>query len=363
MDFAERIAELSKKVKTIGEALATEEATKNALVMPFIAALGYDVFNPAEVVPEFSAPIGEYKDARVDYAILSDGKPIILIECKAFGAALDSRQCNQLQLYFHGTEAPIAVLTDGNRYMFFSDLDAANKMDSKPYMDFTLSDMDETLVPELRKLAKGRFDKEACLSAANELKYNREFRRILGEQLENPHDDFVRFFISQAYDGQITQKVRERFTPVLLAAIDQFINDRINARLKNAMLQPEATEPAAPTPAVVPEQPAPSGKNGVVTTEEEKEGYYLVKSILMGVVDLDRVKMQDWQAYCNIVLDTRRKPLLRMHFNDKPWKIGLFDGDNNDDRVEIEKLEDILPYADRIRATAIKYDEASSAKK
>ena len=69
MDFSERIAELSKKVKNLGDSLKTEEATKNALVMPFIAALGYDVFNPAEVVPEFSAPIGEYKDARVDYAI------------------------------------------------------------------------------------------------------------------------------------------------------------------------------------------------------------------------------------------------------------------------------------------------------
>lgn len=360
MDFSERIAELSKKVKSVGDTLITEEATKNALVMPFIAALGYDVFNPSEVVPEFSAAIGEYKDARVDYAILSDGKPIILIECKAMGVALDSKQCNQLQLYFHGTEAPIAVLTDGNRYMFFSDLDAANKMDSKPYMDFTLSDMDDALVPELRKLAKGRFDKEVCLSAANELKYNREFRRILGEQLEKPHDDFVRFFISQAYEGPITQKVRERFTPVLLAAIDQFINDKINARLKNAMLQkPEVVEPAPVTATEEIEQPAQTSKNGVVTTEEEKEGFYLVKSILMGVVDLDRVKIQDWQAYCNIVLDSRRKPLLRMHFNNKPWFIGLFDGDNNDDKVEIEKLEDILPYADRIRATAVQYDDAS----
>ena len=73
MDFSEKIAELSKKVKNLGDGLKSEEATKNALVMPFIAALGYDVFNPSEVVPEFSAPIGEYKDARVDYAILSGG--------------------------------------------------------------------------------------------------------------------------------------------------------------------------------------------------------------------------------------------------------------------------------------------------
>ena len=197
MDFSERIAELSKKVKNLGDSLKTEEATKNALVMPFIAALGYDVFNPAEVVPEFSAPIGEYKDARVDYAILVDGKPILLLECKALGTSLDMKHCNQLQLYFHGTEAPIAILTDGNRYRFYSDLETANKMDSKPYMEFVLDDMDEMLLPELRKLAKGKFDRDACMSAANELKYNREFKRLMSEQMEKPHEDFARFFIGR----------------------------------------------------------------------------------------------------------------------------------------------------------------------
>ena len=232
MDFSERIAELSKKVKNLGDSLKTEEATKNALVMPFIAALGYDVFNPAEVVPEFSAPIGEYKDARVDYAILVDGKPILLLECKALGTSLDMKHCNQLQLYFHGTEAPIAILTDGNRYRFYSDLETANKMDSKPYMEFVLDDMDEMLLPELRKLAKGKFDRDACMSAANELKYNREFKRLMSEQMEKPHEDFARFFIGQTYDGRITQNVLDRFTPILTAALDQFINDRINDRLK-----------------------------------------------------------------------------------------------------------------------------------
>lgn len=361
MDFAERIAELTKKVRMVGDSLATEEASKNALVMPFIAALGYDVFNPSEVVPEFSAPIGEYKDARVDYAILSEGKPIILIECKAFGTTLDTKQCNQLQLYFHGTDAPIAILTDGNRYLFFSDLEQTNRMDSKPYMDFTLTDMDEALVPELRKLAKGRFNKDECLSAANELKYNREFKRILAEQMEKPDDDFIRFFISRTFEGSITQKVRERFTPILITAMEQFVNERINARLKSAIIpqQVEEKKEEAAAPEAGDDQDA---GGGVVTTEEEKEGYYLVKSLLVGVVDTERVRLQDWQAYCNVVLDTRKKPLLRMHFNKRPWKIGLFDGDNRDDRVEIEKLEDILPYADRIRATALQYDEAARRK-
>lgn len=201
-------------------------------------------------------------------------------------------------------------------------------MDAKPYMEFTLADMDEALIPELRKLAKGKFDRDACLSAANELKYNREFKRILAEQMENPHEDFARFFIRQAYDGMITQQVRDRFTPVLVAAMNQFINDRINERLK-----------------------------------EEIEAWYIIKSLLVGVVDSERVTMRDAQSYCAILLDdNNRKPLCRLHFNGKQWRVGLFDGDKRDDRINIDKLDDILLLGDRIRATAIQYDSAKKAK-
>lgn len=355
MDFSEKIAELSKKVKNLGDGLKSEEATKNALVMPFIAALGYDVFNPSEVVPEFSAPIGEYKDARVDYAILSGGKPIILLECKTLGACLDSRQCNQLQIYFHGTEAPIAVLTDGNRYKFYSDLEAANKMDTKPYMEFSLDDMDETLLPELRKLAKGKFDRDACMSAANELKYNREFKRIMAEQMENPHEDFIRFFLAQTYDGKITQNIRERFTPILVAALEQFINDRINIRLKNAMTQQKTEVSEAPAEELPEAKPEESR---IITTEEEKEAYYLIKSLMVGTIDPSRVAIRDAMNYCSILLDDNRlKPICRLYFNGKQWRIGMFDGENKDAKEDIEKLDDIISFTDRLRATVLKYDQ------
>ncbi len=48
--------------------LTTEEATKHALVLPFIQALGYDVFNPMEVVPEYTADFGLKQGEKVDYA-------------------------------------------------------------------------------------------------------------------------------------------------------------------------------------------------------------------------------------------------------------------------------------------------------
>ncbi len=54
--------------------------------MPFINALGYNVFNPREVMPEFIADIGIKKGEKIDYAIFQDGVPIMFFECKWSGA-------------------------------------------------------------------------------------------------------------------------------------------------------------------------------------------------------------------------------------------------------------------------------------
>lgn len=252
MDFQEEINALGRKCQMFSGKLETEEATKNTLVMPFIKMLGYDPFDPTEVIPEYSAPIGDYKDARVDYALIRDGKPVIIIECKTFGAALDAGKCNQLKLYFHGTEAKVAILTDGNHYLFFSDLEEPNKMDSKPYMEFILNKPDTALTPELKKLTKDVFSVEDAMSSAVILKYTREFKRIMGEQLKQPDEEFVRFFLHQCYDGKITASVKDRFTGILKDALDLFIRDKINERFQSAIadnkpdLAVEDTKPTVP---------------------------------------------------------------------------------------------------------------------
>lgn len=83
MEFQERLAALATKVRDQSEQIETEEAAKNAFVMPFISRiLGYDVFNPQEVIPEFTADVGVKRGEKVDYAISHDGDIQILIECK-----------------------------------------------------------------------------------------------------------------------------------------------------------------------------------------------------------------------------------------------------------------------------------------
>lgn len=359
MDFAEEIASLGKKSQQFGERFKpeqiNEELTKNALIMPFIRALGYDIFDPMEVVPEFSAAIGEYKDARVDYAILRDGKPIIIVECKAYGSELDAKKCNQLMLYFHGTEAKVAILTDGNRYQFYSDLEEDNKMDSRPYMEFSLEKLDTSLIPELQKLTKGKFNIEEAMSSANVLKYTREFKRIMAAQLAKPEDDFLTFFLRQCYDGKITQNVKERFTPILKDAINAFIKDRINDRLQNALDQEQIKaeqEQKAQEEAAKQAQEEASSKDAIITTDDEKEGYFIVKSMLIGAgFDGNDILLRDHKLFCNICFQRPHNVLVRMRFNNKPYKIAFIENNNGgkkEERFDINKVDDIFTYKDRI---------------
>lgn len=126
--------------------------------MPFLAALGYNVFDPTEGTPELNADIGVKKGEKVDYAILRDGKPILLIECKHHAADLGKVHASQLYRYFSVTESRFGLLTNGIVYWFYTDLEALNKMDSKPCFEFNLLDFREQDAEELKKLSKSADD-------------------------------------------------------------------------------------------------------------------------------------------------------------------------------------------------------------
>ncbi|MGC4031699.1 MAG: type I restriction enzyme HsdR N-terminal domain-containing protein [Tepidisphaeraceae bacterium] len=95
MEFFDRITRLASRLPQQLPVLKTEEATKNALVMPLINALGYNVFDPMEVIPEFTADVGTKKGEKVDYAITIDGKPMILVECKTVDLTLSMERVSQ----------------------------------------------------------------------------------------------------------------------------------------------------------------------------------------------------------------------------------------------------------------------------
>lgn len=355
MDLIDRIKEISSRIPKQIEHIQTEEATKNAFIMPFISSLGYDVFNPMEVIPEFTADVGTKKGEKVDYAIKKDNAIIILVECKWSGADLHKDHASQLYRYFSSTDARFAILTNGIDYEFYSDIDEPNKMDSKPFFTFNVLHFEDHQINELKKFTKSAFSLEDILTTASTLKYTGAIKKILEDELKNPSEAFVRFFASQIYDRRLTQPVIEQFTDIVKEARNQFVNERINERLKSALSANEAASDHEETEEENETHPE-AGKDGIVTTQEEIDGYNIVKSILREVTDIKRIAMRDTKSYCGILLDdNNRKPICRLHFNGPQKYLGVFSG-KSEERLEIDSVDDIFKYADRIKATMAEHE-------
>jgi hypothetical protein len=349
MDFNEQIFELSRRSEKLHSQLQTEEATKHSLVLPFIKALGYDVFNPLEVVPEFTADVGTKKGEKVDYALFKDGSAIMLFECKQVGGDL-AKAGNQLYRYFSVTEARIGVLTDGLRYLFFTDLDEPNKMDAKPFMELDLANIDEALLPELRKFSRKAFDMAQSLSCASDLKFVREIKKLLAAEMSSPSEEFLKYVLSKIYAGRKTAAFKEQFAETVKRALAHFIDERINERLKSAMVKPEEM-PAPPEPSLEPQG------DKIVTTPEELEGFYIVKSIVRRAVDPARVFDRDAQSYFSVLLDdNNRKPICRLRFNHAKKYIGLFPEGKEEVKEPLESLNDIFKFESQLLAAVNRYE-------
>jgi len=377
MEFAEGMAVLAKRIRDSSSGVQTEEATKNAFIMPFISnILGYDVFDPAEVIPEFTADVGVKRGEKVDYAIVKDGKVQILIECKKIGDTLDLRYASQLFRYFAVTEARIAILTNGQEYHIYTDGDMPNRMDEKPFLVFDLLNVDRTLVPEIQKLSKATFDIESLMSAAEELKYIGGIRRIIAGENKEPSDEWVRFFVGRLYEGRTTQRIIDQFRPLVSKALNQYIGDQVNSRLKTALGDDAPDGVPAPAPAQATVAPQPAGgevtavdpvapvDQSVVTTDEELEGFNIVRAIAVSEVAPERVAHRDGKAYFAILLDdNNRKPIIRLHLNAKSKKfVTTFEDGKDGTRRDINSVVDIYKVAgDQIRQTIQKYEAGGSA--
>lgn len=351
MDFIDQLRVLASRITATKDMIQTEEATKNSMIMPLIQILGYNVFDPLEVTPELVADVGLKKGEKVDYAILRDGKPIILFECKKTGAELNISHAGQLFRYFHVTAARFGVLTNGLVYKFFTDLEQPNKMDEKPFFEFNILDFKDRDVEELKKFAKALFDLETILTTANELKYTRAIQNRLAEWIVNPPEDFVRLVATDLIGNRrFTPALKEQFTPITKRAFEQLIGEKINARLKGAMT-PEPAPIVAPAPTEIPADA--TAEEQVSTSLEELEAFHTIRAILRDMVNPRRIFIRDAQSYCAILLDdNNRKPLCRLRFNNlKKLRLGLFNDKREEVQESLESVDDIYNFTDRLKAT------------
>jgi len=347
MDFKDQVKQLGERIGKLKEQIQTEEATKNAFILPFLQSLGYDVFNPLEILPEFTCDIGTKKGEKIDYAIFNDGAPIILIECKHWAQNLDLHD-NQLLRYFNVSQAKFGILTNGIQYRFYTDLVQTNKMDEKPFFEIDVTELKENQIEELKKFHKSYFDIDNIVNTASELKYTTELKALINAEISSPSAELVRLFAKQVYPTMITAKVLEQFTLLTKKSFSQVISDIITDRLKSALnSEKEKTQPKPE-----PQQQAIESESNlkkIDTTVEEMEGFFIVRAILRQIIEGNRIFHRDTQSYFGILLDdSNRKPICRLYLNGGKKYIVTFDESKKENKTEITSLDDIYNHSEAL---------------
>ena len=359
MDLTESVRDLAKRSQVAKNTAQTEEATKNAAIMPFIRTLGFDVFDLRQVIPEYVADVGVRRGEKVDYALKIDSEISILLEAKSINTDLAEAQFSQLYRYFSVTDARIGILANGRQYWFFSDIDEPNKMDRRPFFVFDLESFDDSDVKELAKFHRERFDLSAILSTAATLKYTHAAANYLSEQMRSPDDEFVKLVGRQIYDGNMTKAIVDQLRSPVRSAFGQIIRENIQDRIQAAFSHEqtphtdiEGNEDGDSAEDVT------GSSNEIETTEDEWQGLYIVRAIAGDVLDeVDRVTMRDQKTYCGILFDdNNRQPVCRLRFNASSVKyIGVFDEQKLETKHRITKPIEIYKFKNEIRATIKRY--------
>lgn len=351
MDFKDQIKQLGERVLKMKEIVGTEEATKTAFIMPFLQSLGYDVFNPLEIVPELNCDIGIKKGEKIDYAIMKDKEPIVLIECKHWKQDLTLHD-GQLLRYYHVSKAKFGLLTNGITYKFYTDLEAPNKMDIKPFFEFNITEIEDFHIEELKKFHKSYFDIENIQNTASELKYMGLIKNYLNEIFANPSEEFVKFIIPFVYSGRATAGVVCQFTEFVKKSTKKLMDEKINERLKNALTR----EPENNEKTTEPENEEKESK--VITTDEEKESFFIVKGILREKFDVNRIFYRDTQSYFGILLDNNnRKPICRLFLDGNKKYISIFDENKKETKHLIENIDEIYNFSAQLFKTIENYEK------
>ena len=360
MTFENELKEYTKTIPEKLEHIDSEETTKIALITPFLRLMGYDTANPAEVKAEYTADVGTKQGEKVDFAILENGHPLVFMECKSATNNLSEENISQLYRYFSITDIQIGILTNGVEYKFFTTGDDNNRMDEKPFLDINILKLTKKDIKELEKFKKVNFNVDEVVSRADTLKYRNLIKKQLLSEFENPSDEFIRVIGKQVYDGVLTQSIREKFGNIISIVINEIVNEKINKTLSDAVASNEEEQEDNNNN----EAEEEIKDESIVTSEFEKEAFFIVKSILSEIVDVERVAMRDRKRYCNILFDdNQRFPIVRLHFNNvNHLRVEFYDeitltsnGGKIGDKVDIVNVSELYKYKERILSIVNEY--------
>ncbi|WP_343611076.1 type I restriction endonuclease [Chryseobacterium oranimense] len=354
MDLKLKLEQLHQKVAALKDQINTEEATKNAFVMPFIQILGYDIFNPTEVIPEHICDIGTKKGEKVDYVIRKNDDPILIIECKHWKESADAHN-SQLHRYFHVSKSRFGILTNGIVYNFYTDLEKPNIMDEKPFFTINIEDLKDSSIKILESFTKNGYNLESILDSAEALKYIKAIRKEFEKEIENPSDEMVKLLVSRFFEKSLTASRMAPFKEYTKKALTISINESISFRLRSALSINEQIEKQEESVKTSPFDD--NNESGIVTTEEELEAFQIAKAILREKIPSNRIAHRDTLSYFGVLLDdNNRKPLCRFHFNTANKYIETFqNGKEAGEKVLLNNLDEIYNFREQLLKTLENY--------
>ncbi len=355
MDLIDELKQFSIRVKKKKDRIKTEGATKTSLVLPFFQILGYNIFNPNEFISEFTADIGIKKGEKVDYAIIENGKPIILVEVKPCNEKL-KKHTSQLFRYFGTTSSKFSILTNGIIYKFYTDLENPNVMDKQPFLEIDILDIKDNDVIELKKFQKSSFDIEKILESASELKYSNQVKQLMSQQLSGPTDSFIRYILGEIYSGIKTQNIIDKFRGIIKKSFNHFVNELMSKRIKVAIEKEE--QPTTEEDVIT-----KVDKSKISTTMAELEGFFIVKSLLRDIVSSNKITPKDTKFYFGIILDNKpTKWICRLLLERRQDLLIIPDENKKEIKYKISNLEEIYDYKDKLIEVVKRYLEQKKNK-
>ena len=226
-------------------------------------------------------------------------------------------------------------------------------MDLVPFLEVDMLSLKDSSINELKKFCKENFDKDKIFSTAEELKYSSLIKSVLAKEFDSPSDDFVRFILTNIYEGQKNQRIIEKFAPVVKRAFSSFINEIVNNKISSALSkEPEEANDATEESKDIVEE----STSKIVTTEDEIESFYIIRGMLAEVVDVNDIVHRDTESYFGILYkDNNRKPICRLNLDRKNKQLFIPDANKKMERFYIDSLNDLYKYRSNLIEVVKRY--------
>ncbi|MBH8564300.1 restriction endonuclease subunit R [Nostoc sp. CENA67] len=345
MGFTEDIAKLSEHVRNKADKGLNEQATKMALILPFLKAIGYDVFDASEVMPEYVADFATKQPGplkKVDFALAINGNVVMLLEAKACGQKAEAHD-GQLRYYFNSLVATkVGIVTNGIVYRFFTDLRAVHVMDNEPFFTFNILEYDSKDIDNLKFFHRDNFDVAAIVRHAEEMLYVNGMTQLVGNLLRSSSDEFIRFLVSELrasdpkyeFKGNISPAVINKFKPIVKKSIQGSLLELMTSSLNREMEQPVEVEVEQEIEEEEKQQEPQESR--IVTTAEEITAFEKIKTITQASTSYNfEVKYKDTASYFGINLGRSTWWFLRLYLSSQKKSIIT--------RLNVDEVKSLAP--------------------